>query len=136
MKRPKVGIGAAIRSGDHVLLGLRKGKHAGGTWGFPGGHMEGGETFEQCAIRETEEETGLILPCVKLWTVENTVFHVETKHYVVVFMVADLPSGQEARVMEPDKCDCWTWFPWDGLPSPLMQGIEKLLLRNAHPWEV
>ena len=116
-----------------MLMGLRRSKHASGTWSFPGGHMEGGESFEQCAIRETEEETGIILSAARLWTVENTVYQTEQKHYVVVMMVADMPEGQKPQAMEPDKCRWWLWFPWDNLPSPLMQGTEKLVLRGLNP---
>src|SRR3989304_2211891 len=29
------------------------------NWGLPKGHIEGGETPEQAAVREVEEETGL-----------------------------------------------------------------------------
>ena len=75
--------------------------------------MEGGESFEQCAIRETEEETGIILPSAKVWTFENTIFHNEQKHYVVILMVADIPTGQDARVIEPEKCEKWDWFRGD-----------------------
>lgn len=134
MKRPKVGIAAVIRDENRVLLGLRKGKHAGGTWGPPGGHLEGGESFECGAIRETEEETGIRLPAAKFWTVTNTIFHAEKRHFAVVFLIADMPAGQEARVIEPDKCECWDWFPWSNLPAPLMQGIESLVVRGLNPF--
>ncbi len=40
---------------DRFLL-LESARH--GTWGFPKGHLEPGETLEQCAAREVQEETG------------------------------------------------------------------------------
>jgi 8-oxo-dGTP pyrophosphatase MutT (NUDIX family) len=45
-----------LRERAEFLL-LRASKH--GTWGFPKGHLEGMETEEEAARRETEEETGL-----------------------------------------------------------------------------
>lgn len=136
MRRPRVGVATVIRQGNRVLFGFRKGGHARGTWGFPGGKLEGSESFESCAIRETEEEAGIILASARLWTVENTVFHIENVHFVTVFMVADMPKGQEAKVMEPVKCECWKWFPWNRLPAPLMQGIEKLVVRGLNPFDI
>ncbi|MBR2793486.1 MAG: NUDIX domain-containing protein [Solobacterium sp.] len=38
-----------------------------GLWGVPGGSMEPGETFEECALRETEEETGLHCRTLEFW---------------------------------------------------------------------
>ena len=35
-------------------------------WQNPGGHIEQNETPEQCAIRETREETGIVINPVKL----------------------------------------------------------------------
>ncbi|WP_368938863.1 NUDIX domain-containing protein, partial [Morganella morganii] len=47
-----VGTGVVIvNSKGEVLLGKRSGKHAP-YWSIFGGHVDPGETFEACAIRE------------------------------------------------------------------------------------
>ena len=61
-KSVKVGLGLYIFNEKHqILLGLRKSAHGNGTWCPPGGHMEYGESFEEGAVREAKEETGLII---------------------------------------------------------------------------
>ena len=46
-------------SGELLLLQRRPGASlGGGRWGFPGGHIETGETPEQCSRRELVEELG------------------------------------------------------------------------------
>lgn len=54
-----VGVGALVIDNGRVLLGRRKGSHGAGTWALPGGWLEKGESFEDAAVRELEEETGL-----------------------------------------------------------------------------
>ena len=44
--------------GDVLLL-----KHKSGSWVFPKGHVEPGETFLEAALREVEEEAGVIATC-------------------------------------------------------------------------
>ncbi|KAK4540454.1 hypothetical protein LTR36_009200 [Oleoguttula mirabilis] len=84
------------------------------TYALPGGHLEHGETFEQCAAREVVEETGLGMHDIRFFTATNSVFKESGKHYVTIFMtaVADLDKGgsePEAQRMEPDKCQGWEW---------------------------
>src|SRR6185503_14729282 len=50
----KAGGGFVQNEKDEVLMMFRRGK-----WDLPKGKLDKKETIEQCAIRETEEETGL-----------------------------------------------------------------------------
>jgi 8-oxo-dGTP diphosphatase len=127
MKRPVVGLAVAICCGDAVLMGKRIGAAGSGTWVFPGGHLEGGETFEDCVIREVEKETGILLEGADFWRVENVFYPDDDHHCVTIFMIAKHPPGQEAITMEPDRCEGWDWFQWDNLPMPLMLGIQQIV---------
>jgi 8-oxo-dGTP pyrophosphatase MutT (NUDIX family) len=56
---------AQDRPGEAEVLLMRRAERDGDPWSghmsFPGGHLEPGETFEEAARRETEEEVGLDL---------------------------------------------------------------------------
>ncbi|XP_052796069.1 nucleotide triphosphate diphosphatase NUDT15-like isoform X2 [Mya arenaria] len=122
-KRPKVGIGVLVTSTDHtgcVLVGKRKGNVAGeGMFALPVGHLEFGETWEECAERELLEETGLVLTGIRFVTAVNAVEKDTDYHYITLFMAGqvDLAQRREPVNLEPEKCDGWEWTPWNSLPD-------------------
>lgn len=124
--RPRVGVATIIVDGERVLLGLRTAGHGAGTWQFPGGHLEYGETIEECARREAREETGLELGALRLGPYTNDIFADERRHYITLFVIAAYAGGTP-KVREPDKCARWEWFRWDVLPHPLFLPIKNLL---------
>jgi 8-oxo-dGTP diphosphatase len=126
MKRPAVGVAVVVIKNDRVLLGRRKSSHGSGSWSFPGGHLEFGESVENCAKREVLEETGIVITNVRYGPFTNDFFRDEQKHYVTLFTLADYGSGGE-EVREPEKNDCWSWYGWNELPQPLFLPIRNLL---------
>lgn len=89
-----VGVGVLIfNSENQVLMGQRLNSIGAGGWSPPGGHLEFGGTFEECAIREAFEETGLTISNPTFVALTNNVFEKESKHYIVIFMKALYPEG-------------------------------------------
>ncbi len=126
MKRPAVGVAVVVIKDSKILLGRRKSSHGSGSWSCPGGHLEFSETIEDCAKREVFEETGIRIRNIRYGPFTNDVFVAERKHYVTLFVVADYADGA-VQVREPEKDDCWGWYPWDHLPQPLFLPLQNLL---------
>ncbi len=129
---PQVGIGVLVIRNGRVLLGRRAGSHGAGTWALPGGHLEFGETPEQCAGRELTEETGLTLIGATRGPFTNSIFTDEAKHYVTLFILGTCDAG-EPEIKEPKKCLEWRWFRWSELPEPLFKPLESLVQSGFIP---
>jgi 8-oxo-dGTP diphosphatase len=137
MERPKIGIGVMIFNEQEVLMMKRKGSHGEGSWCFPGGHLEYGETFRDCARREVREETGLevYLDSYNPVFVTNDFFEKESKHYVTLFMKS-MYNGGDWEIKEPNKCTEIGWFEWGNFPNPLFLPVKNLLAQNYNPFDV
>lgn len=55
----EVSAGLVFRAGKLLITQRHTAAHLGGLWEFPGGKREPGETFEQCLVRELQEELGI-----------------------------------------------------------------------------
>lgn len=132
MSRPQVGVAVIVQRDGRVLLLKRKGAHGEGTWAPPGGHLEFGEVLEECARRETQEETGVVISDIEFVAITNDVFVAEQRHYLTVWVEGTYESGQ-AAVAYPDKVEHVAWAAWDALPQPLFLPLQNLLSGRQYP---
>jgi 8-oxo-dGTP diphosphatase len=122
-KRVGAGFGVILEKDGKILLGKRhpdpdkadSAFRSAGEWCLPGGKLEWGETFEEGAIREVQEETGITIKDPQVISVHNC--KNEHAHFMTVGLIAHEFEG-EAKVMEPDEITEWGWFDINDLPSP------------------
>jgi len=132
VQRPYVGIGVIISKEQQVLLIRRSGAHGEGTWSPPGGHLEYGESPQQCAIREAQEEAGITITNPVFRAITNDVFEEEHTHYLTVWLEGTYVSGEPA-IQSLRESSAVGWFSWDALPEPLFLPFEHLLTGQCDP---
>ncbi len=110
----------------NVLLIERGGAPYKGCWAFPGGFMNIDESAEQGALRELNEETGLVLKDVKQVGAFTAVDRDPRER---VLTVAFYTLMHKAAVSGGDDAAQAQWFPIDKVP-PLAFDHE-LILRKA-----
>ena len=96
------------------------------NWGLPKGHIEGGETPEQAAVREVEEETGLSrLDVVAQLPTIDWYFRDRGKlvHKFCHFFLLESPEGEPAPQLDEGITEC-AWMP-------LLQAVERVSYANA-----
>ena len=134
MDYPRVGVAAVIIQNGRVLLVKRKNVHGSGSWSTPGGHLDFGETPEQCAIRVTQEEVGIEITNVRFIAATNDIFEADGKHYISLWMEGTYVSG-EPKITADYEIGELGWFEWDSLPSPLFISFENLVNQRSYPPE-
>lgn len=107
--------------GENGLIALVKSRNSG-SWLFPKGHVEPGESDEAAARREIEEETGLTdLECIddlgeftrQSVRTEKTVYEEKT---IMMFLFAAPRGAQLAPTMEIEDA---AWFPFREISAVL-----------------
>jgi ADP-ribose pyrophosphatase YjhB (NUDIX family) len=102
---PLVGVGAIVIEGGRVVLVKRAHPPLQAEWSIPGGVLEVGELVREAAVRETREETGLIVEPGELLGVYDRVLRDPEKrvqyHYVLIdflcrWVAGDLAAASDA----------------------------------------
>lgn len=127
----KPGISAAIIVADGRVLMVRRRISEGELmWQFPAGGIEPGEVAQEAAVRETEEETGLIVKAIRLL---GERVHPKTRR-LMSYTACEVVDG-EARVADDEELDAIAWVAHSeirqyvpyGLFEPVQEYLDEAL---------
>lgn len=112
----KAGV-VIVRSNPHekeILLVFR-GRQ--GDWSFPKGHCEQGESFEQAAVREIQEETGLEIRFLQ--QLPDIMYKDSKGEEVVLRMYLGTPQDNSPKERAEKADDRVEWIPVSKVESTL-----------------
>ena len=118
-----------------LLIGRRDQKDTSGKrilWSLPKGHIEDGETPEQAALREVQEETGIEsiiekqLGVIDFWFMAGGKRIHKTVHHYLFRESGGLLAAQETEVDEV------AWFPLSEIIEKLAYPDEKKLIARTN----
>jgi len=118
-----------------LLIGRRDLKDATGKrilWSLPKGHIEEGETPEEAALREVQEETGIVsvieksLGVIDFWFMAGGKRIHKTVHHYLFRESGGLLAAQESEVDEV------AWFPLAEIVDRLAYPDEKKLIARTN----
>lgn len=124
--RPVAGV-IPVREDGRLLLVRRTIEPRSGTWVFPGGYMDLGETAEEAAMRETLEEANLAVEGLRLVGVFT---RVEPGIVVIVYEGRALGEGEpghetsEVRWFAPGEIP-WAELAFDSTEAALRAWVRQ-----------
>jgi len=101
-----------------------------GEYTVPAGHMDGGETVLQSAIREGQEEVGVDIQETDM-TFSTVMHRIEDEERVDFFFQVHKWSGEPFNA-EPDKCDDLRWVALDQLPENTVPYVRQALSNHLN----
>lgn len=78
-----------------------------GTWdSSASGHLDVGESYDDCAVREAREELGLILPCAPARLFKIDACPETGQEFVWIYRC----ESEGPFTLQPDEIECGGWF--------------------------
>jgi ADP-ribose pyrophosphatase YjhB (NUDIX family) len=119
---PRILVGVFLFC-DERLFWIKRGTEPNkGRWTFPGGFLEQGESLQQAAARELEEETGIAKPSADMTPFSMLSLPAINQVYLSFHCRCDEEIAGQVTAEAAD----WGWYaegdaPWAGLAYP---GVE------------
>ncbi len=121
MNHPVPTVDLIIAVGGGIVLIRRKYPPHG--WALPGGFVEVGETLEEAALREGEEETGLRIRLLRQFHSYSDPARDARRHTITTVFLAE---GDGELKAADDAAEAAVFLP-GGLPSPLVFDHAEIL---------
>jgi len=104
VKKENIGTAGIIRKGQKILIAQRKKDSwmEPSKWEFPGGKVEPNETYEECLIREIQEELGITIVIDRFFMKTTHTYMRNNEEFPVTLMVF-LAEWKEGV---PQNIDC------------------------------
>jgi mutator protein MutT len=128
-KQIEVSAALIFHNGKLLITQRHANAHLGGLWEFPGGKCEANESFEQCLVREIQEELDVEISVGEVFEEINHSYAEKTVH--LKFFLCKLICG-EPRTLD---CAALKWINKSELanfefPTADAQLLEKLRAYN------
>ncbi|EKQ51950.1 MAG: ADP-ribose pyrophosphatase [Methanobacterium sp. Maddingley MBC34] len=108
-KNPILTVDAVITDLDgRIIFIRRKNPPYKGSWAFPGGFVEYGETVEEAVIREVREETGVKIKIQELLGVYSDPGRDPRGHMITVCFLANKTEGELKADTDAVEVSCFT----------------------------
>lgn len=83
---------------------------------YIGGHLDWGETIQQCIEREVNEECNVHVQYSHKLNITENIFHITNKHYITIFVQCRMnDTTQQIINNEPEQHSEWVWYNYDRL---------------------
>ncbi|WP_019123758.1 NUDIX hydrolase [Brevibacillus massiliensis] len=128
MRESKVWLAAAgiVVKGDEALVVKKTYGGMKGKWSFPAGFVAPGETVDQAAVREVQEETGIEARVRQVVAIRTGVIRDEISDNMVIFLM-DYVSGTPRP--QPGEIETAQFMPIEELSTnPLATEYLRIIL--------